>query len=59
MSSEATSLSQERAQQKQLEREQDARALASGEKTREQLRAERGVFAFPSVRLRLDLVKLF
>jgi hypothetical protein len=59
MSSQAVSLSEERAQQKQREREEDARALASGEKTREQLRAERGAFAFPNTRLRLDLVKLF
>ncbi len=41
----------ERAREKQRSRDEDARALASGEKTREQLRRENGVFAFPHVRI--------
>jgi hypothetical protein len=38
-----------RAHEKQLSREEDARALASGAKTREQLRRENGHFAFADV----------
>jgi hypothetical protein len=41
----------ERAREKQLSREEDARALASGEKSREQLQRENGHFVFPSVRI--------
>ena len=41
----------ERACEKQRSREEDARALASGEKTREQLRRENGFFVFPRVRI--------
>jgi len=44
---------QERALEKQRSRDEDARALASGEKTREQLRRENGIFAFPRVRVSL------
>ena len=42
-----------RASEKQTSREEDARALASGEKSREQLRRENGHFAFASVRVSL------
>jgi hypothetical protein len=42
-----------RAAEKQASRDEDARALASGEKTREQLRAENSAFAFPRDRIRL------
>ena len=41
----------ERAREKQISREEDARALASGEKSREQLRRENGHFAFANVRV--------
>ena len=47
----------ERAREKQLSREEDARALASGAKSREQLRRENGVFVFPKVRISLRGVK--
>lgn len=53
------SLSQERAQEKRLARERDAQDLASGAKSREQLRQERSAFAFPRMRVRLDLVRSF
>jgi hypothetical protein len=39
----------ERAREKQASRDEDARALASGEKTRTKLRRENGHFAFPDV----------
>jgi hypothetical protein len=41
----------ERAREKQLSREEDARALASGEKSREQLQRENGHFVFANVRI--------
>jgi hypothetical protein len=41
----------ERARQKRASRDEDARALASGEKTREQLKRENGHFVFPRVRI--------
>jgi hypothetical protein len=41
----------ERAREKQRSREEDARALASGEKSPDQLRRENGYFAFPNVRI--------
>ncbi len=44
---------EERAREKQRSREDDARALASGEKSREELRRENGHFAFPNVRVSL------
>jgi hypothetical protein len=43
----------ERAREKQRSREEDAQALASGAKTREQLRRENGHFVFPKVRISL------
>ncbi len=52
-------LSAARALQKQEERAEDAQALVSGAKTHEELRAERGAFAFPRVRVRLDKVESF
>jgi hypothetical protein len=44
----------ERAREKQLSRDQDERDLASGTKTREQLRRENGIFVFPDARILLD-----
>jgi len=44
---------QERAREKQASRDADARALASGEKSRDDLRRENGHFAFPKVRVSL------
>ena len=43
----------ERAREKSLSREEDARALASGAKSLAQLRRENGLFAFPNVRVSL------
>ena len=43
----------ERAREKQRSREEDARALASGEKSREQLQRENGHFSFPNARVSL------
>lgn len=43
-----------RAAEKQASRDEDARALASGEKTVAQLKAENGAFAFPRDRVRLE-----
>jgi len=48
----------QRALEKQLSREADERALASGEKTREQLRDENGAFAFPRERVHLDVPRV-
>lgn len=44
---------EERAREKQASRDEDARALASGEKSREQLKKENSAFAFPRERLRI------
>lgn len=44
---------EERAREKQNSREEDARAIASGEKGREQLQRENGHFAFANVRVTL------
>lgn len=44
----------ERAREKQASRDADARALLSGEKTRAQLKAENGAFAFPRARIRFS-----
>src|ERR1044072_7596530 len=43
-----------RAAEKQASRDEDARALASGEKSRAQLKAENGAFSFPRDRIRLE-----
>lgn len=43
----------ERAREKQESRERDEQALASGEKSREQLRRENGFFS--ALRFRIDL----
>ena len=43
-----------RAQEKAASRADDARALASGEKSPEQLRAENSAFAFPRDLVRVD-----
>jgi hypothetical protein len=48
-----------RAQEKQAAREADARALVSGETSAEELRRQRGAFAFPLVRIDLDGVIAF
>jgi hypothetical protein len=44
-----------RAQEKARSRVLDQQALATGEKTREQLCVENGAFAFPRALVRLDL----
>lgn len=44
----------ERAREKAASRENDADALASGRKSREQLRAENGAFGFPRHRVRIE-----
>jgi hypothetical protein len=59
MEKQALSLSEERALEKRISRENDAKDLASGAKSREQLRQERSAFAFPRKRIRLDLVRAF
>ncbi len=46
-----------RAAEKQVSRDADAQALASGEKSRAQLKAENGAFAFPRNRIRLERPK--
>jgi len=46
-------LGNDRAKEKQASRDEDARALASGEKTREQLNRENGAFCFPRERIRI------
>lgn len=43
----------ERAREKQASRDEDARTLAAGEKTREQLAEENGAFSFPRERMRI------
>jgi hypothetical protein len=48
----------QRAWEKQQSREADAQALASGEKTRDQLRIENRVFTFPRERLRVDFSRV-
>jgi hypothetical protein len=48
---------QERAREKQRSREADARALASGEKSREQLQRENGHFSFPNARVSMQGIK--
>jgi hypothetical protein len=44
----------ERAREKALSREDDARALATGEKSRVDLRRENAAFAFPRGAIRVD-----
>ena len=46
------------AREKAASREADARALASGEKSREELRAENGAFGFPPERVRVDFSRV-
>jgi len=48
----------ERACEKAASREMDARALASGQKSREQLRVENGAFGFPRERVRVDFARV-
>ncbi len=43
----------ERAREKQRSREEDARALTSGQKTPEELQRENGHFSFPNARISL------
>ena len=43
-----------RAVEKQASRDADVRAVASGEKSRAQLKVENGAFAFPRDRIRLE-----
>jgi len=47
----------QRAQEKVASRAADVEALASGAKSREQLREENGSFAFPANRVRIDFSK--
>lgn len=47
----------QRAQQKALSRAADAGAVASGAKSREELAAENGAFAFPAGRVEIDFSK--
>lgn len=46
-----------RAEEKRKSREEDARALAAGEITREELRKRNGHFAFKNVRIRFGGAK--
>jgi hypothetical protein len=48
----------ERAREKAASREADAHALASGKKSREQLRAENSAFGFPRERVRVDFAQV-
>jgi hypothetical protein len=48
----------ERAREKEASREMDARALASGEKSREQLRSENSAFGYPRDRVRIDFARV-
>lgn len=48
----------QRVLEKQRSREADAQALASGEKTRAQLRDENRAFVFPRERLRVDFSRV-
>jgi hypothetical protein len=48
----------ERACEKEASREMDARALASGEKSREQLRSENSAFGYPRDRVRIDFARV-
>jgi len=50
---------QDRAREKQESREADRRALESGEKSREDLRAENGAFAFPNAKHLVSKGRLF
>jgi len=48
---------EQRAREKQASRDQDARDLASGHKTREQLKIENSAFRFDKERLRIVAYK--
>jgi hypothetical protein len=48
----------ERAREKAASRAEDARALAAGEKTRQDLEADNAAFAFPPERVRIDFSKI-
>jgi hypothetical protein len=48
----------ERVREKAASREADARAVASGEKSHEELRAENAAFAFPPERVRIDFSRI-
>lgn len=48
----------ERAREKSASREIDALALASGHKSREQLRAENSAFGFPRDHVRIDFARV-
>ncbi|MCA9675610.1 MAG: hypothetical protein KC464_11285 [Myxococcales bacterium] len=48
----------ERAREKAASRAADALALASGEKSREQLRVENNAFGFPRKRVRIDFSRV-
>ena len=50
--------SAERAREKAVDRSRDRQALASGEKSREQLHVENGAFAFSFSSVRLDFSRM-
>ena len=47
----------DRAKEKALSREADAKALESGDLTQEELRAKNGKFAFPNAKILWDKIK--
>ena len=47
----------QRRDEKEASRREDAKALSSGKKTRDELRAENGAFSFPTVRIRPGAAK--
>lgn len=49
----------ERAREKRMARDADARAVALGQKSAADVRRANGKFAFPHVRIRLDAVRSF
>jgi hypothetical protein len=49
---------EERGREKAMSRDADAQALASGEKTQAQVRAENGAFAFPRERVHVDFSRV-
>jgi hypothetical protein len=48
----------DRALEKAISRDRDARAIASGEKSQAQMREENGAFAFPRVRVSIDFSRV-
>lgn len=48
------SIISKRVRAKQMSREEDERALASGEKTQEQIQKENGIFSFTNAKIIFD-----